>query len=75
MRLDHIYLLANPNLGYTTTTEEFMNGLKKIDELFDGYTVVKSACIKRELLEEAGKQTDKTLIPIDLNLTYSWVER
>lgn len=75
MRLDHIYLLANPNLGYTTTSEEFMNGLKKIDELFEGYTVVNSACIKRELLEEAGKQTDKTLIPIDLNLTYSWVER
>jgi energy-coupling factor transporter ATP-binding protein EcfA2 len=75
MRLDHIYILANPNLGYATTTEEFMNGLNKVDELFDGYTDVNSACIRRELFEEAKKLTDKTLIPIDLFLTYSWVER
>jgi len=75
MRLDHIYILANPNLGYATTTEEFMNGLNKVDELFVGYTVVNSACIRKELFDETKGLTDKTLIPIDLFLTYSWVER
>ncbi|MBQ6456134.1 MAG: hypothetical protein IJJ31_03300 [Mogibacterium sp.] len=74
MRLDHIYLLANPNLGYATTVNEFMEGLEKIDSLLDGYTVVNSACVRREIYEEAQSQTDKHLVPIDLFLTYSWVD-
>ena len=74
MRLDHIYMLANPNLGYTTTVNEFMAGLDKVDELLDGFTVVNSACVRREIHEEASALTDKALIPIDLFLTYSWVD-
>lgn len=75
MRLDHIYILANPNLGFATTKEEFMEGIGKIDALFDGYTAVNSACIRKELLSEVSRLSDKSLIPIDLFLTYSWVER
>ena len=74
MRLDHIYMLANPNLGYATTVNEFMEGLDKTDSLLDGFTVVNSACIRRELYEEAQALTDKHLVPIDLFLTYSWVD-
>lgn len=74
MRLDHIYILGNPNLGYTTSVNEFMEGLDKIDELFDGFTVVNSACVRRDILEEAQAGTDKALVPLDLYLTYSWVD-
>jgi hypothetical protein len=74
MRLDHIYMLGNPNLGYTTTVNEFMDGLNKIDELLDGFTVVSSACVRRDIYEEAQAMTDKALVPIDLFLTYSWVD-
>lgn len=74
MRLDHIYILGNPNLGYTTSVNEFMGGLEKIDELFDGFTTVNSACVRREIFEEAQTMTDKSLVPIDLYLTYSWVD-
>lgn len=74
MRLDHIYMLANPNLGYATTVNEFMEGLNKVDELLDGFTVVNSACVRREICGEAAALTDKALIPIDLFLTYSWVD-
>lgn len=74
MRLDHIYMLGNPNLGYTTTVNEFMDGLKKIDELLDGFTVVNSACVRRDIFGEAQAMTDKALVPIDLFLTYSWVD-
>lgn len=73
-RLDHIYLLGNPNLGYATTVNEFMDGLDRIDELFDGFTTVNSACIREELYEDAQALTSKTLMPIDLFLTYSWVD-
>ena len=74
MRLDHIYILGNPNLGYATSVNEFMGGLEKIDELFDGFTTVNSACVRREIFEELQAETDKSLVPIDLYLTYSWVD-
>lgn len=73
VRLDHIYLLGNPNLGAQTTTEDFIKGLDKIDELFGDITVVNSACVKKELYDEVRGKTDKNLIPIELYLTYSWV--
>ena len=74
IRLDHIYILANPNLGYATTVDEFAHGLDKIDEYFDGYTVVNSACVRKDIYEEARKATDKFLLPIELYLTYEWVD-
>ena len=51
-----------------------MDGLNKIDELLDGFTVVSSACVRRDIYEEAQAMTDKALVPIDLFLTYSWVD-
>ena len=74
MRLDHIYILSNPNLGYATTADEFTEGIKRIDELFDGYTHVNSACVRKDIYEEVKERTDKMLIPIDLFLTYSWLD-
>lgn len=74
MRLDHIYILGNPALGYTTTPEDFLEGLGRIDELFDGFTTINSACVRREILDEVSQKTDKHLIPLDLFLTYSWVD-
>lgn len=74
MRLDHIYILGNPNLGYSTNVNEFMEGLEKIDELLDGYTDVNSLCVNRGIYDDVSKLTDKNLIPIDLFLTYSWVD-
>ena len=74
MRLDHIYILANPNLGYATTVDEFTEGLEKTDTLLEGFTTVNSACVRRDIYEAAKARTDKTLVPIDLFLTYSWVD-
>ena len=74
MRLDHIYILANPNLGYATTVNEFMEGLEKTDALLGEFTTVNSACVRRDIYEEAQAMTDKSLVPIDLFLTYSWVD-
>lgn len=74
MRLDHIYLLANPNLGYSSTIVDFKEGLDKIDALFEGYTYINSACVRRDLFKEAKNITDKQLTAIDLYLSYSWAE-
>ncbi|MBR0374270.1 MAG: hypothetical protein IJH91_07070 [Mogibacterium sp.] len=74
-RLDHIYLLGNPNLGYHTTADDIVEGLEKLDKLFEGITTINSACVKRELYDAVADKTDKYLLPIELYLTYSWVDR
>ena len=74
-RLNKIYLLGNPNLGYHTSEEDFLNGINKLDELFDEITVINSACVKRDIYDQVADKTDKYLLPIDLFLTYEWVER
>lgn len=74
IRLDHIYILGNPNLGYQTSTDEFIQGLEKIDELFDGLTKVNSACVRKDIYEEVKTRTDKFLLPIELYLTYEWMD-
>ena len=74
IRLDHIYILGNPNLGYTTTEDEFINGLDRIDELFEGHTVVNSACVRKDIYDAVKERTDRHLIPIELYLTYEWVD-
>ncbi len=73
-RLDHIYIIGNPNLGYATNVYEFMEGLDKLDELLEGITVVNSACVRKDLYDDVKDQTDKFLLPIELYLTYSWVD-
>ena len=74
IRLDHIYILGNPNLGYTTTGDEFMHGLDKMDELFDGLTTVNSVCVRKGIYDEVKDKTDKFVLPIELYLTYEWVD-
>jgi len=56
------------------TIEEVLAGLDKIDELFDGLTTVNSACVRKGIYEAVKDRTDKHLIPIDLYLTYEWVD-
>ena len=75
VRLDHIYILGNPNLGYHTNAEDFLEGLNKLDELLDGIATVNSACVKSDVYEEVKDKTDKFLLPIELYLTYEWVDR
>lgn len=74
IRLDHIYILGNPNLGKETSEDEFIHGLDKIDELFEGLTVVNSACVRKEIYDAVKDRTDKTLLPMELYLTYEWVD-
>ena len=74
IRLDHIYILGNPNLGYATTVDEFIHGLEQMDTLFDGLTTVNSACVRKDIYDEVKERTDKFILPIELYLTYEWVD-
>lgn len=75
MRLNRIYVLGNPNLGCETTAEEVVEGIEKIEELFSGITEVNSMCVRSEIAEEVRSMTDRNVIPIDLYLTYQWIDK
>ena len=75
VRLDHIYLLGNPNLGYHTNAEDFLDGLDKMDQILEGITKINSVCVRKEIYEEVRDKTDRYLLPMELYLTYSWVDR
>ena len=74
-RLNRIYILGNPNLGYQTSAEEFMEGLGKLDEMLGGIVTVGSFVVRDEIYDEVKGMTDRHLFPIELFLTYSWVDR
>ena len=75
VNLDHIYMLGNPNLGYHTSAQDFLEGLEKMDSLLEGITSINSACVKKDVYEEVKGETDRYLLPIELYLTYEWVDR
>lgn len=74
VRLNKIYLLGNPNLGYHTNVDDFMEGVKKLDNLFADLTKINSYVAKKEICEEVKAKSGKNIFPIELFLTYSWVD-
>lgn len=74
VRLNRIYLLGNPNLGYHTTAEDVIEGIEMLDRLFEDLTTINSVCVKKELVDEVSGKTDKNLVPVELYLTYEWVD-
>lgn len=72
IRLDGVYLLANPNLGRETDINDFLSGLDEIDKILGEVARCNSACVTDKLFEDASRLTDKQLIPITKFLTYEW---
>jgi len=75
IHLEHLRLINNPNTGYTTTTAEFLDGSRKMMKTVAPYMEVEFSCIKKELYEEVKNLLDGPVIPIDLYLTYPWIDQ
>ncbi len=74
-RLKEILVLANPNVGYTTTKEEFLLGCEKVKGMLGEYIPIQGACVQEELYEAVKDQTAFPVLPIRLYLTYPWIEK
>ena len=72
IHLDQIHLVNNPNTGLHTTLEEFIAGKEKMEEMVSPYKPIDFTCIRKELLEDAKKLCDSSLMPLELYLTYPW---
>lgn len=73
IELGKLSMVNNPNNGLTTTTEEFLDGCRKMDEIISPYAELKYACVKEELYEDVKDSQNIPVFPIKLYLTYEWL--
>ena len=74
IRLENVHMINNPNNGVTTTAEEFLSGLVRMEEMVRPYKPLDFACVKEDLYEKVKDKTDVPLFPVHLYLTYPWLE-
>ena len=74
IHLDRIHMINNPNMGLTTTPEEILEGCKKMEEMVGAYVTVDFACVMESLYADVCRKVDFPLLPIQLYLTYPWLE-
>ena len=72
--LENISVMSNPNLGVSTTAEEVLEGHAQIKDMIEEYLPVEYLCAQKHLCPQIEGKTDIHLLPVDLYLTYEWVE-
>lgn len=67
-RVKEFHFLCNPNVGESTTAEEFFAGLRKTREMLDAYYPVELACVNERLYEQVREDCELPLFPLCLYL-------
>lgn len=73
VQLDKVRLINNPNLGISTTLDDFMEGYKKMADMVSPYKSIDFTCVSETLFKEACKLVDVELMSLHLYLTYPWL--
>jgi len=74
IQLGKLHMVNNPNNGMTTTAKEFIEGSRKMSEMVTPYIAVDFACVREDLYEEVKESSDVPVFPIELYLTYPWLQ-
>lgn len=70
-RLRNLHLVANPNLGPSTTLEDVLEGLKRFRDLFPGETP-DFVCALDELCARLEERIEEPVLPVRLNTLPEW---
>ena len=73
-RLRNIHILANPNIGASTSEKEFCTGLERTQQLLSSFAEVEGTCVQESLIEYAKRHTQLPIVPLRLYLNYNWSE-
>jgi hypothetical protein len=73
IQLGKVHMINNPNIGSTTTEEEFLEGNRKMAEMISEYKEIDFTCVREELYEKVKDKTDIPVLPLHLYLTYPWL--
>lgn len=74
VQLGRIHMINNPNMGLTTTAEEALEGMRRMEEMIKPYMELDFACVKEDLYDQVRPMVSGKLIPIRLYLTYEWLK-
>ena len=74
IQLGKLHMVNNPNNGITTTAKEFIEGSRKMSEMVTPYIAVDFACVREDLYEDVKDSSDVPVFPIELYLTYPWLQ-
>ena len=74
VKLTQLFLVANPNNGVSTTLNEVVDGFRKTETLVGEYLPLSFACVRSELAESAAEALPVPVFPLELALTYPWLD-
>ncbi|MCI8282750.1 MAG: hypothetical protein HFI76_13945 [Lachnospiraceae bacterium] len=74
VQLGRIHMINNPNMGLTTTAEEALEGMRRMEEMIKPYMELDFACVKEDLYDQVRPMVSGKLMPIRLYLTYEWLK-
>ncbi|MCR5580708.1 MAG: ATP-binding protein [Pseudobutyrivibrio sp.] len=74
LSLDDIHFVDNPNAGLTTTIDEVVEGVSKMDEIISEYREIEMIVVHEGFYESVKNKLPKEkIMPIHLFLTYEWL--
>lgn len=73
IQLGRVRMINNPNIGVTTTEEEFLEGNKKMADIIRPYKEIDFTCVRDDLYDKVKEKTDIPVLPLHLYLTYPWL--
>lgn len=71
LSIEKLHLIANPNLGINTCTQDIIDGLEHLDKMVGAYKNFDFVCVWEKLANINASFT-KPVLPIKLYLTYPW---
>lgn len=75
VKLERLFLVANPNTGADTTLEEVLEGYRRTQALVGEYIPLSFACVRGSLAQAAAGILPVPVFPLRLALTYPWLNK
>lgn len=72
VRLPHLRLAGNPNLGRGTAAQDIVDGAQMLERLVGAYKPIEFFCVPLAMLPQVRQSLPGPVFPLRLSLTYPW---
>lgn len=73
-RLKEVRVICNPNLGYTTTVKEALDGIQRTVDMLADHLIIDFVSAQERIAQELQQQTAYPVYPMQLYLRYPWTQ-
>ncbi len=74
VQLEKLRLINNPNVGFDTTPEEFVQGCEIMENIVNPYMPIDLACVRESVYNSVRDEVKVEVMPLHLYLTYPWLQ-